>query len=76
MQVLSECRADYEENQGKRLCPLLLRVGHDGYVQCPVEIFHEFVMCVVVGGRPREMNAIQPRQGLENLDSNCVPGRL
>jgi hypothetical protein len=62
-----ECRVDSEENQGKRLCPLLVRVAYYGYPQCPVEAFHKYVSRGMVGGRPRELNATQPGQGLEKL---------
>jgi hypothetical protein len=67
MQVLVECRADSEDNQGKRLCSLLVRVAHDGCLQCPVKAFHEPVSRGVVGGRPRELNATHPGHRLEKL---------
>jgi hypothetical protein len=28
--------ADSEENQGKRICPMLVCVAHDGCLQCPL----------------------------------------
>jgi hypothetical protein len=64
---LSERCADSEENQRKRLCPLLVRVSHDGCIQCPVEAFHEPASRWVAGCRPRELNATHLGQGLEKL---------
>jgi hypothetical protein len=57
LQSFFECRADSRENQGKRFCPVLVRVAQDGCLQCPVEGLHESVSTGVVGGRPRELNA-------------------
>jgi hypothetical protein len=36
--VTGACRSSL--NQGKHLCPLLVRVAHDGCPQCPLEAFH------------------------------------
>jgi hypothetical protein len=46
---------------------VLVRVADDGCFQRPVEAFHESFNSGVVGGRPREMNATQPGQGVEKL---------
>jgi hypothetical protein len=58
---------DSAEDQGNRLCPLLVCVAHDGYRQCLVEAFYEAVSRGVVGSYPRELNATQPGWGLEEL---------
>jgi hypothetical protein len=52
---------------GEAPLPLLIRVSHDDCFQCPVETFHEPVSRGVLGGRPRELNATLPGQGLEKL---------
>jgi hypothetical protein len=51
LQILLESCVDSEENQGKRLCPMLIRVAHDGCLQCPAKAFHEPVSREVVGCR-------------------------
>jgi hypothetical protein len=61
------CCADSEENKGKRLCPVLVRVAYDGCLQYPVEPFHESISCGLVGSCPRELNATQLGQGVEEL---------
>jgi hypothetical protein len=65
--MLFERRVDSEKNQSKRLCPLLVRVAHDGCLQCLVEAFYESVSGRIVSGRLRELNATHPSQGLEKL---------
>jgi hypothetical protein len=62
-----ECRADSEENQGKRLRSLLVHMTHDGCLQYLVEAFHESISRGVVGGCLRELNTTQPGQELEKL---------
>jgi hypothetical protein len=66
LQILLE-RCANSENQGKHLCPLLVRVAHNGCLQCPVEAFHESVSREVVGCCPLELNATYFCQGLEKL---------
>jgi hypothetical protein len=61
-----EC-ADAEENQEKRLFPLLVCMTHDGCLQRPVEAFHESVGCGMVGGCPEKLNSAQSGQGVEEL---------
>jgi hypothetical protein len=59
--------ADAEENQKKRLCPLLVCVTHDGCLLRPVEAFHESVDCGMVGGCPGKLSYTHSGQGMEQL---------
>jgi hypothetical protein len=45
----------------------LLSISHDGCLNLLVEALYYPVNRGVVGGRPRELNAAHPCQGLENL---------
>jgi hypothetical protein len=71
-------RADTQENQGKRLFPLLVGVAHCGCFQCPVEAFDEPVGWKMVGGRPGQLSSTQFSQGVKEMRlelTSLVPGR-
>ena len=46
---------------------LLVRMAHDGGLQCSVQTFHEAVSCGVVGGHPAEVDTTHLRQAVEEM---------